>query len=185
MLCHFPFIGQWHYCHKYVTKSTTQQYFLFPWLYLQAHWSFILKCLICHSSYPVHCVSDIVIGFISRIKFASLIFLCFIKCSLFLQILMHSTVIVSVLVVLLLIIVTINFGGIKFDWFFSSSWVIFSCLFAYLVIFNWIPLVSVCIHNHGQKSLVGYSLWGHKELDMTEWLSTHTLIPINSAEFIC
>ena len=27
----------------------------------------------------------------------------------------------------------------------------------------------------GQKSLVGYSPWGHKELDMTEWLShTHT-----------
>ena len=25
---------------------------------------------------------------------------------------------------------------------------------------------------HGQRSLVGYSPWGHKELDMTEWLST-------------
>ena len=24
---------------------------------------------------------------------------------------------------------------------------------------------------HGQRSLVGYSLWGHKELDMTEWLT--------------
>ena len=22
--------------------------------------------------------------------------------------------------------------------------------------------------SHGQRSLVGYSLWGHKELDMTE-----------------
>ena len=24
--------------------------------------------------------------------------------------------------------------------------------------------------SHGQRSLVGYSLWGHKESDMTEWL---------------
>ena len=24
---------------------------------------------------------------------------------------------------------------------------------------------------HGQRSLVGYSPWGHKELDMTEWLT--------------
>ena len=28
---------------------------------------------------------------------------------------------------------------------------------------------------HGQRSLVGYSLWGHKEPDMTEQL-THTLL---------
>ena len=26
---------------------------------------------------------------------------------------------------------------------------------------------------HGQRSLVGYSTWGPKELDMTEWLSMH------------
>ena len=26
---------------------------------------------------------------------------------------------------------------------------------------------------HGQRTLVGYSLWGHKQLDMTKWL-THT-----------
>ena len=26
--------------------------------------------------------------------------------------------------------------------------------------------------SHGQRSLVGYNPWGHKELDMTEWLST-------------
>ena len=25
--------------------------------------------------------------------------------------------------------------------------------------------------SHGQKCLVGYSPWGHKELDMTEWLN--------------
>ena len=31
---------------------------------------------------------------------------------------------------------------------------------------------------HGQWSLVGYSPWGHKELDMLEWLSTyaHTIL---------
>ena len=28
--------------------------------------------------------------------------------------------------------------------------------------------------SHGQRSLVGYSPWGCKELDTTEWLSTHT-----------
>ena len=27
---------------------------------------------------------------------------------------------------------------------------------------------------HKLRSLAGYSSWGHKELDMTEWLSTHT-----------
>ena len=27
--------------------------------------------------------------------------------------------------------------------------------------------------SHGQRSLMGYSPWGRKELDMTEWLSTH------------
>ena len=31
---------------------------------------------------------------------------------------------------------------------------------------------------HGQKSLVGCSLWGHKELDMTECTCTHTYIQI-------
>ena len=29
---------------------------------------------------------------------------------------------------------------------------------------------------HGWRSLAGYSLWGHKELDMTEWLSTASAI---------
>ena len=28
--------------------------------------------------------------------------------------------------------------------------------------------------SHGQRSLVGYSPWGHKELDMTEFTHTHT-----------
>ena len=31
------------------------------------------------------------------------------------------------------------------------------------------PLQYSCLENpHGQKSLVGYSPWGHKKLDMTE-----------------
>ena len=29
--------------------------------------------------------------------------------------------------------------------------------------------------SHGQRSLVGCSPWGHKEMDMTEWLSTHDM----------
>ena len=37
------------------------------------------------------------------------------------------------------------------------------------------PLQYSCLENpHGQRSLEGYSPWGHKELDMTERLSTHT-----------
>ena len=28
-----------------------------------------------------------------------------------------------------------------------------------------------CLENHGQRSLAGYSPWGHKESDMTERLS--------------
>ena len=27
---------------------------------------------------------------------------------------------------------------------------------------------------HGQRSMVGYSPWGHNESDTTEWLTTHT-----------
>ena len=35
------------------------------------------------------------------------------------------------------------------------------------------PLQYSCLENlHGQRSLVGYSLWGLKESDTTEWLST-------------
>ena len=39
------------------------------------------------------------------------------------------------------------------------------------------PLRYSCLENpHGQKSLAGYSPWGHKELDTTEWLSaTHSI----------
>ena len=35
------------------------------------------------------------------------------------------------------------------------------------------PLPYSCLENpHGQRSLKGYSPWGHKELDTTEQLST-------------
>ena len=35
------------------------------------------------------------------------------------------------------------------------------------------PLQYSCLENpHGQRSLVGYSSWGHKESDVTERLST-------------
>ena len=35
------------------------------------------------------------------------------------------------------------------------------------------PLQYSCLENpHGQRSLAGYSPWGHEELDMTEGLST-------------
>ena len=47
------------------------------------------------------------------------------------------------------------------------------------------PLQYSCLENpHGQKSLAGYSLWGCKESDMTEWLSTSTgLIPFHFITF--
>ena len=39
---------------------------------------------------------------------------------------------------------------------------------------NGSPLQYSCLENpHGQRNLAGYSLWGLKELNMTEWL-THT-----------
>ena len=42
---------------------------------------------------------------------------------------------------------------------------------------NGYPLQYSYLENpHGWVSLVGYSPWGHKELDMTEWL-THCLLP--------
>ena len=36
------------------------------------------------------------------------------------------------------------------------------------------PLQGPCLENpQGQRSLVGYSLWGHKEADTAEQLSTY------------
>ena len=38
------------------------------------------------------------------------------------------------------------------------------------------PLHCSCLKNpHGQRSLAGYHPWGCKELDTTEWLSTHIM----------
>ena len=38
------------------------------------------------------------------------------------------------------------------------------------------PLQYFSLENsHGQRSLAGYSPWGHKEMDMTERLSTHEI----------
>ena len=39
--------------------------------------------------------------------------------------------------------------------------------------------VSLPGESHGQRSLAGYNLWGHKEPDMTERLSLHTQGMIN------
>ena len=39
----------------------------------------------------------------------------------------------------------------------------------------WEPIpVFLTRESRGQQSLAGYSPWGHKESDMTEWLSSHT-----------
>ena len=45
-----------------------------------------------------------------------------------------------------------------------------------------------CLKNpHGQRSLVGYSPWGHKESDMTEQLSTahFNLVLFHMLDFFC
>ena len=39
--------------------------------------------------------------------------------------------------------------------------------------------------SHGQRSLAGCSPWGHKELDMTEWLSTDFLLEPPSGPSPC
>ena len=45
----------------------------------------------------------------------------------------------------------------------------------------WQPLQYSYLENpHGQRSLGGHSPWGHKELDMTERLSTHKTTVKNS-----
>ena len=42
---------------------------------------------------------------------------------------------------------------------------------------SWLAaLVFLPGESHGQRSMAGYSPWGHKELDMTEQLSTHKYI---------
>ena len=42
-----------------------------------------------------------------------------------------------------------------------------------------------CLENpHGQRSLVGYSPWSHKELDVTEQLSTAHTFPVSGCVYI-
>jgi len=46
---------------------------------------------------------------------------------------------------------------------------------------GWQPTpVSYLENLQGQRSLAGYSPWGHKELDMTEWVNTHNPLPYSS-----
>ena len=47
---------------------------------------------------------------------------------------------------------------------------------------SWQPTpVFSPVKSHGQRSLVGYILWGHKELDMIERMRTDTHTPQNLA----
>ena len=48
------------------------------------------------------------------------------------------------------------------------------------------PLQYSCLENPMDKqNLVGYSPWGHKESDTTEWLSTAQQVPYLLYPFIC
>ena len=47
-------------------------------------------------------------------------------------------------------------------------------LLAFISVFKWQPTpVFLPGESHGRRSLVGYSPWGRKELDMTERLHFH------------
>ena len=47
------------------------------------------------------------------------------------------------------------------------------------------PLQYSCLENlHGQRSLVGYSPWGHKESDTTEWLTLLLLYNIKGRDLV-
>ena len=48
------------------------------------------------------------------------------------------------------------------------------------------PLEYSCLENpHGQRSLAGYSPWGYKESDITEWLSTAHCLGQESSLVYC
>ena len=54
---------------------------------------------------------------------------------------------------------------------------IYICVFVHIGEGHSHPLQYSCLENsHGQRNLVGYSPWGHKELDMTERLSTYVYV---------
>ena len=49
---------------------------------------------------------------------------------------------------------------------------------------EWLPTpVYLPGEFHGQRSLVGYSSWGHKDLDMTEQLTLSFLNCLDNSEF--
>ena len=52
---------------------------------------------------------------------------------------------------------------------------------------EWQPIPVILLgESHGQKSLVGYSPWGCKELDTTEWLTLSLSLPFQDAvRFSC
>ena len=48
------------------------------------------------------------------------------------------------------------------------------------------PFQYSCLENpYGQRSLVGYSPWGHKESDTTEWLSSAQHMAANNELTFC
>ena len=48
------------------------------------------------------------------------------------------------------------------------------------------PCQYSCLENpHGQRSLVGYSPWGHKESDMTEWLNNNSEEQVKIYNQVC
>ena len=50
---------------------------------------------------------------------------------------------------------------------------------------KWQPTpVFLAGKSHGLKSLTGYSPWGCKESDMTEWLGTHTYAPFSQLQVV-
>ena len=50
---------------------------------------------------------------------------------------------------------------------------------------SWQPTLFLPGESHGQRSLVGYSPWGHKESKPTEWLSKHTIKTVVVPERMC
>ena len=50
---------------------------------------------------------------------------------------------------------------------------------------EWVPtLVILPEEFHGQRSLIGYSPWGHKESDMPEHLTLSLFIPSSKSQTI-
>ena len=56
----------------------------------------------------------------------------------------------------------------------KNIWLNFVSIVMNIIIIQWIFLLLYYYYHHyyGQKSLVGWSPWGHKDLDITQVLST-------------